>query len=199
LTGRRLTSPQALVPVFDLDGTLLDSDEALVAAFVALGVDRRDVSFGHVLEEECARLGIDVGAYLAAYDGDAAPPYDGVAEVLAGLDRWAICSNKHGPAGRAELARLRWEPEVALFSDTFGGPKRLGPVAAALDVDPAEIVFIGDTAHDRACAHEVGATFALAGWNPRAAAETGDVVLATPSDLLRLIASPSGSGPSPSA
>ncbi|MEY2591194.1 MAG: hypothetical protein QOJ67_3178, partial [Acidimicrobiaceae bacterium] len=33
MTGR-------LVPLFDLDGTLLDSDEALAAPFVALGVAR---------------------------------------------------------------------------------------------------------------------------------------------------------------
>jgi phosphoglycolate phosphatase-like HAD superfamily hydrolase len=75
LTARRPTGLR--IPVFDLDGTLLDSDAALVDAFVALGVDPADVSFGHVVTEECSRLGIDVDAYLAAYDPAAARPYTG--------------------------------------------------------------------------------------------------------------------------
>ena len=53
-----------LVPIFDLDGTLLDSDAALVAPFVALGVREEDVSFGALLADECARLGVTVDDYL---------------------------------------------------------------------------------------------------------------------------------------
>jgi HAD superfamily hydrolase (TIGR01549 family) len=175
-----------LVPVFDLDGTLLDSDDALVEAFVALGVDRDEVSFGHVVADECARLGIDVNAYLAAYDPSGARPYPGIDTLLGGLDRWAVCSNKDGDVGRAELARWGWAPEVAMFSDTFGGPKRLAPLLEQLAVEPAAVVFVGDTAHDRECAAVAGVRFALAGWNPRATAEDGDLVLAEPADLLRL-------------
>ena len=44
------------IPVFDLDGTLLDSDAALVAPFVALGVPPERITFGHVLADECAAL-----------------------------------------------------------------------------------------------------------------------------------------------
>jgi HAD superfamily hydrolase (TIGR01549 family) len=172
------------VPVFDLDGTLLDSDEALVAPFLALGVERSDISFGHVLTDECERLGIDVDAYIAAYDDHQAQPFDGVVALLSELDRWAVCSNKHPLAGRAELARLGWTPEVALFNDAFGGAKRLDPVLAALELAPSEIVFVGDTAHDRRCALDVGAPFALAGWNPRSGARPGDLVLGRPLEVL---------------
>ena len=52
----------------------------------------------------------------------------GVVALLGWLDRWAVCSNKHSRSGQAELARLGWRPEVALFSEAFGGPKRLAPV-----------------------------------------------------------------------
>jgi phosphoglycolate phosphatase-like HAD superfamily hydrolase len=103
------------------------------------------------------------------------------------MDRWAICSNKDGDVGRAELARWGWQPEVALFSDAFGGPKRLGPMIERLGVAPEAVVFVGDTAHDRACAAERGVAFALAGWNPRAVAEDGDLVLAEPADVLALL------------
>lgn len=172
------------VPVFDLDGTLLDSDEALIAPFVALGVERSAISFGHVLTVECERLGIDVDDYLAAYDDGQAQPFDGVDAMVTGLTRWAVCSNKHALAGQAELARLGWTPEVALFTDAFDGPKQLGPVLVALGLEPSEILFVGDTSHDRACARAVGAPFALAGWNRRAEAQPGDLVLAHPRQVL---------------
>lgn len=172
------------IPVFDLDGTLLDSDEALVAPFLALGVPRERISFGQVVGVECERLGVALDDYVAGYDTDAAHPFPGVGELLAGLDRWALCSNKDPRAGRAELARLGWSPEVALFTDAFDGPKQLGPVLERLRLTGEEIVFIGDTAHDRVCAQEVGARFALAAWNPRAKALDGDLVLHEPADLL---------------
>ena len=177
------------IAVFDLDGTLIDSDEALAAPFVAHGVPRSEVTFGHVLADECARLGMSVDDYLSRYDDQLVQPFAGVVEVLARLDRWAVCSNKHAEAGRAELARLGWTPEVALFSEAFGGPKRLQPVLDALGLGPHEVVFVGDTAHDRRVATEVGATFALAAWNPRAEAlaQVGDCVLRSPSDLLALL------------
>jgi len=178
----------ALIPVFDLDGTLIDSDEALVAPFVRLGVPREHVTFGHVLDHECDRLGIAVADYLAAYDDRAAQPFPGVTDLLASLDRWAVCSNKHAEAGHAELDRLGWEPEVSLFSDAFGGPKRLAPVLDALDVGPDQILFVGDTVHDRECARAVSARFALAGWNPRSRGQEGDLVLREPGEVLGLLA-----------
>jgi HAD superfamily hydrolase (TIGR01549 family) len=179
-----------LFPVFDLDGTLLDSDEALLTPFLALGVPRSDVSFGHVLADECERLGITVDDYLARYDVDEAAPYPGVVELVAALgDRWAVCSNKVRWAGVAELARLGWQPEVALFADDFGGvSKSVAPVLAALvdGVALDDVVFVGDTDYDRSCARDAGVRFALAAWNPRAVAVDGDIVLAEPADLLRL-------------
>lgn len=175
--------------VFDLDGTLLDTDEALVAPFIALGVAPEDITFGHVLADECARLGIDVDAFLDHYDTDQAQPFAGVLDLLSQIEgtRWAVCSNKNPRPGHAELDRLGWKPDVALFSDAFDGPKQLGPVLVALGVTAAEIAFVGDTGHDRACAAEFGVPFGLAGWNRRARAEPGDAVLRSPLDVLALL------------
>jgi HAD superfamily hydrolase (TIGR01549 family) len=172
------------IPIFDLDGTLVDTDEALVAPFLALGVRREDITFGHVLADECDRLGIDVESYLAHYDDGASRPFDGIEEMLGQFDRWAVCSNKHpGPASR-ELGRLEWQPTVALFSDAFEGPKSLPPVLEAMHARPDEVVFVGDTDHDRAIAAAAGVPFGLAAWNPRARAASGDVVLERPSEVL---------------
>jgi HAD superfamily hydrolase (TIGR01549 family) len=174
--------------VFDFDGTLVDSDEALQAPFAALGIDPDTVPLGLPLVEACRRVGITVAEYQSHYDLTAVQPFDGVVELLADLDRWGLVSNKERTAGRTELARLGWTPAVALFSDDFGGEeKRLDPVLEALGVEGADVVYVGDTSHDRQCARAVGATFALAGWNPRPVPESGDVVLAHPSDLLDLL------------
>ena len=171
-------------PIFDLDGTLIDSDAALVAPFLALGVDPDDISFGHVLADECDRLGIELEAYLAAYDPTAAQPFPGVDAMLAELDDWSVCSNKHHEVGYLELDRLSWRPRLALFSDAFAGPKQLAPVLERLGLTGAQVVFVGDTDHDRACATAVGATFLLAGWNLRARPRRGDIVLDDPAEVV---------------
>jgi HAD superfamily hydrolase (TIGR01549 family) len=176
-----------LLPIFDFDGTLLDSDAALVAPFVALGVRAEDVSFGALLADECARLGVTVDDYLERYDESAAIPFEGVDDMIGQLDRWAMCSNKHRQSGQAELRRLGWEPEVALFSDAFAGPKQLGPVLDALGADASDVLFVGDTQHDRRCAHAVGCKFAIATWNPRARVADGDIMLTSPDEVLRLL------------
>ena len=176
-----------VVPVFDLDGTLLDSDAALAAPFVALGVPADQITFGHTLAVECDRLGLEVDAYLAHYDDQLALPFAGVEELIAQLDRWALCSNKHQLAGKAEVGRLGWQPDVAMFADSFDGPKQLAPVLDAIGARPQDVIFVGDTDHDRCCARDVGCDFALAGWNPRASAAVGDLVLARPVDLLRYL------------
>ena len=141
--------------------------------------------------EACERAGVTVEAYLSHYDPTAALPFAGIEELIARLDRWGLASNKERGSGRRELARLGWHPDVALFSDDFGGrEKELGPLLEALRLDADAVVFVGDTRHDRACAAAVGARFALAGWNPRAraTAQGGDLVLEQPADLLRLLA-----------
>lgn len=156
---------------------------------MALGVPPEKVTFGHVISQECDRLGIDLELYLEEYDITAAQPFDGVVELVAALERWAVCSNKHPRSGRAELQRLAWEPDVALFADAFDGPKSLPPVLDALGLEPTDVVFIGDTAHDRAAASAAGVPFGIATWNPRATVEPGDVVLRTPADVLRFVQS----------
>lgn len=181
--------PPFTTVIFDLDGTLLDSDAALLAPYVALGVPAEEVTFGHVVADECARLGLAVRDYVDGYDTDAAMPYPGVADVVDQLGRWAVCSNKVRAAGTAELLRLGWQPAEAWFAEDFGsGAKRLGPVVDALGSPPLdEVVFVGDTAHDRRCALDAGVAFALAAWNPRATPEPGDLVLRVPADLLAFL------------
>jgi len=182
-------SPAATVDlvVFDLDGTLLDSDRALADAFVALGVPPERVTYGHVIADECRRLGLELDDYLAAYDTSSAQPFPGVESLVAAVPRWAVCSNKHPRSGRLELARLGWSPEGAWFADAFDGPKRLTPVLEGCGATPDRVLYVGDTDHDRACAAEVGCRFLLAGWNPRAARRPGDDVAEHPLEVIERV------------
>ncbi len=174
--------------IFDLDGTLVDSDKALVDAFVRLGVPAEDVTFGHVLHHECDRLGISVEDYIDAYDPRDVQPFAGVAELLAATPRWAVASHKDRATGRAELVSLGWSPECAFFTQDFGGTKRLDVVMDALGLHADDVAFVGDTAHDRNAAHLAGVRFVAAGWNRRCDVADGDLVAATPGDVLRLLA-----------
>ena len=80
-----------LIPVFDLDGTLLDSDDALIAPFLALGVAREDITFGHTLANECRRFGFEVEDYVAHYDLEMAQPFAGSHELIsAEPDQWHL-------------------------------------------------------------------------------------------------------------
>lgn len=154
---------------------------------MALGVSPDRIPFGLPLADACALVGVTVDDYLAQATETAAP-FAGVDEMLGKLPRWALCSNKLGDYARREIEMLGWRPEVALFFEDFGGPKRLQPVLDELGRAPDGVVFVGDSEHDRRCARDAGAVFALAGWNTRVRPEPGDVVLREPGDVLELIA-----------
>lgn len=174
--------------VFDFDGTMIDSDAALVAPFIELGIPRSQISFGHAVAEECDRLGICLDAYVDHYDTELSQPFPGVESLVAGLGRWSICSNKHPVSARAEIARLGWQPEVAMYADAFDWEhKELGPVLDAMGLTPDQVIMIGDSNGDLQCAEQVGTTMVWAGWNPRVAQNRPDgLVLDRPGDVLDL-------------
>ncbi len=175
--------------IFDFDGTLVDSDEELVRAFVVLGVDRSEITFGHAIAVEVERLGLSLEGYADAYREDVVAPFPGVAEVVPQLGRWALCSNKHPRSGIAELARLGWDPEVAVFSDHFDwAHKRLEPVLEMMGLRADQVAMVGDSGGDAQCAAEVGCDMVWAGWNPRVAAAAPEgLVLQRPEELLDLV------------
>lgn len=174
--------------VFDFDGTMIDSDAALVAPFLQLGVPQEEISFGHAVAVECERLGIDLDSYVDHYDTTVSRPFPGIEELVDGMGRWAICSNKHPRSARAEIERLGWRPEVAMYADAFDwAHKELAPLLEVMGLEPDQVVMVGDSNGDLACAESVGTTMVWAGWNPRVAKESPDgLVLDRPGELLDL-------------
>lgn len=174
--------------VFDFDGTMIDSDAALVAPFIELGIPREQISFGHAVAVECERLGIELQSYVDHYDTTISQPFAGVEELVASLGRWSICSNKHPVSAIAEIERLGWKPEVAMYADAFGwAHKELPPILEAMGLDVGQIVMVGDSEGDLRCADAVGATMVWAGWNPRVAEAGPDgIVIDRPGELLDL-------------
>ena len=184
------SSASAGVPIFDLDGTLIDSDEALVAPFVALGVPAADVTFGHVLADECARLGIDRRRLpRRATTTELAQPFPGVderagpARPLGGVLEQAR-RRRAGPSWPASAGRRRWRCSATPST----APSGCQPVLDALGLGPDDVVFVGDTAHDRRVAAEVGAPSPWpAGTHGPRPGQVGDCVLRSPLDLLALL------------
>lgn len=178
-----MTAPVQAV-IFDLDGTLLDSDRALVEAFVRCGIPAETVTFGHLITDECTRLGISIDTYIAAYDSNDVRPFQGVEDVLIALPRWAVASHKDRAMGLAELELFGWQPEAAYFAQDFGGAKRLDVVLDDLGLGRDDVVFVGDTAHDRLAALNAGVRFIAAGWNARCDILDDDLVARRPADIL---------------
>ena len=87
--------------LFDFDGTLVDSDAALMAPFAALAVPRERIPpLGLPLVAACEHAGIAPEDYLAHYDAGASLPFPGVEDLLGVLGRWGLCSNKERTASR---------------------------------------------------------------------------------------------------
>jgi len=184
----RVTSRTYDALIFDFDGTLVDSDDELVRAFVLLGVERDKISFGHAIGEELELLGLTLDDYADTYRDHIVAPFPGVEAVVGRLGRWALCSNKHPRSGIAELARLGWDPEVAVFADHFDwAHKRLTPVLEMMGLSAEHVAMIGDSDGDASCAAEVGCDMIWAGWNPRVAAAAPEGrILERPQELLGL-------------
>ena len=114
---------------FDLDGTLVDSDEALIAPFLACGVVQSAIPpLGLLLEDACALVDITVADYIAAYDPSLVRPFPGVVELVdttpAPADQHHISRNRLrtttrprprtcGPANRKEPPPWRSSPPTS--------------------------------------------------------------------------------------
>lgn len=176
--------------VFDLDGTLIDTWPSLFAAAqaVAPGCAPRPDVLRHALSEGIAPMferaarhlaptGPERAALASAMHHDYltrkltdAQPYDGVDIALKRLAAsgypLALCTNRDRASTEILLRHLGWQ---SLFRHTQclddGLPAKPDPqplIATALHVaeHPSQVLFVGDSHIDAACAQAAGMHFA---------------------------------------
>jgi len=198
--------------LFDLDGVLIDSWEAVAASFLAasaeLGVDgaaRLDefrAMMGMPLEQIVARFGFPA-SFPACFRGHArahdhaARPFPGVAAMLRTIRQSAVkigvVTGKDRPrsisllqaTGLAELI-----DGVVTASDAPGKPQPDGLWLCERQLGAgAALAYIGDTAIDLQAARNANRTAVLALWGggPCIQDHAGATEIASPDDFVRLM------------
>ena len=177
--------PRLQAVLFDIDGTLLDTRDAWIAAFDAgLAEIRRTSMPGSVAAQwigtpieviyadRCGLAGDALAAAVRAFQRVEADSvregmraYPGVRDALAGLGAWklaAVTNKRHDTAVDA-----LWVAELLpFFALVLGGdsvprkkpaPEPILQAAASLDVRAAECAVVGDTENDVRAAKDGGA------------------------------------------
>ncbi len=178
--------------IFDLDGTLTDSADGVVASFrhalAAVGADVPDgdlaaLVVGPPMQHTLSALGLGerAGEAITAYRADYTSRgwamnalFGGVAEVLADLRaagvRLAVATSKAEPTARRILEHfgIAEQFEVIAGASPDGGRAAKSDVVAhalaQLEPLPERVVMVGDRAHDIEGAAEHGIATVLVGW-----------------------------------
>lgn len=200
--------------VFDIDGTMIDTEEAVNYAYQSIIFKKHGRYF--TKEEMLKGYGVPTPMSLQRYgftDIDAAlkdyykyliegfarcRAFDGVPEVISQLREMSV------PMG-VVTSRCRYEIEidaclkgiirnfdsVVSSDDTTQHKPNPDPLLMAmqkLNAQPSETLYIGDTVFDRACARNAGVKFALALWGSNNAENIdADFFFKKPADLLELL------------
>lgn len=201
--------------VFDIDGTMLDTREAILGTYAALlrelepgARELPDLEFTLGIPTPAAleRLGIaDVVAaerrWLELYCGSFAQSnrlFDGIEEVVRGLRgrglRLGIVTSKDRVEYAHDFVPLGLEEyfDVVVCVDDVERPKPdPEPMLKFLELSgmgAGETLYLGDTILDMACARGAGVKFALAGWGcHRPEGIEADLWLEDPREVLALI------------
>lgn len=180
--------------VFDIDGTLIDTERTGVLSLIRTVEELLGVSMPY--EEAYGYFGIPsakvapmLGYADAALFGERweenfvdlsylMKPFDGVEEVLAAVKSAGRTTGCVTSRSRYEFDKdvhmqslLKYIDHVVCAEDSDEHKPSPAPMYAYLRKasvsDPAECIYIGDTMHDCRCAMGAGCDFALADWPGR--------------------------------
>ena len=204
---------RGMLVVFDLDGTLVDSTQALLeshdAAFASVGLERPSdeaileligLPLLHIMETLAP--GQDPEAMSEIYSQAyvrVAPScerlFDGMSELLARPFRAAVATGK-SQRGADRVVRqfdLERRFEIVLGGNSVPRPKphpdMLNAIMEATDTRPDEIVMLGDTTYDLEMAKSAGTRAIGVAWghHTKERLEAWAPVVDTVADLTRLL------------
>ncbi|KUL30834.1 hydrolase [Actinoplanes awajinensis subsp. mycoplanecinus] len=208
-----------MLPVWDMDGTLIDSSRVVPAAFVrtvaelgappvtaeqvvaAYGRGTPEVILDHLTGRALSAAEHDV--YYRHLDGVPVTAYPDVAATLAALRAAAlpvtVFTGASTRAARILLAAAGLDTDLIIGGDQVEHPKPAPDgmllAAAELGTTAGRLILVGDSFLDLRAAAAAGSRSAAAGWGHRHdPAEPADFRLATPLDLLAIIGCPGPAG-----
>jgi phosphoglycolate phosphatase-like HAD superfamily hydrolase len=204
------------VALFDLDNTLLKTEDASVAALTyALNQDGVEVTPKAIIElmgipglEMARQLGspdpektIKIFNQKIVEEVDLIKEYDGIEEMFAGLREngveYGIVTSKLKRVFDDEMVhfpKIRNIERVVFSDDTkqhkpAAEPLNFGMQKYFADVDKKDVIYVGDSIFDMQSAHNAGVDFANAGWGaiPANDFSEAEYILDHPSDLIKIV------------
>lgn len=200
--------------VFDIDGTLLNSEEAILRSLqdTLLRVTGKKYPFeqltfclGITGEDTLRQLPVeDISSamqlwlqFLQQYENTLSI-YEGIDELLEVLSKTGyglgIITSKPRELFLHDFCPFpisRYFHPVVCADDTSEHKPTAAPLLKYMELTKTpkeEILYIGDSVYDSQCAKNAGVTFALAVWGSHTETTPADYYLKKPSDLLPILA-----------
>ncbi|MFA5443684.1 MAG: HAD family hydrolase [Bacteroidales bacterium] len=199
--------------VFDVDGTLLDSEQTGMVSLQQ--TIRSELGKDMTLEELYPYFGIpsfQAVLKLGFEDPEKAAalweenfqaltyltrPFDGIEQVLESLYKkgvvMGVITSRNRPEFDSDRHLSEWMHYFTLTVCAEDAPRHKpapDPMWLFLEktgADPTKVLFVGDTYNDQLCAHAAGTSFALALWGTRNGIDIpAEFYLEHPRDLLTL-------------
>ncbi|ANZ61513.1 hypothetical protein AYR62_08420 [Secundilactobacillus paracollinoides] len=202
--------------IFDIDGTLLDTekmymkalDQVMTAHNLPHTYQELTKTFGITSLDALKRLQVPAdliptilnewAAEIPNHQDDVRV-YTGIVSMLKNLAAkpgvtLAIMTSKQKFEFQRDVTPLgldQYFSEFVFFEDTAHGKPAPDPILLAMkrtNADPAETVYIGDTQYDLQAAHAAGIKFGLVAWGAKnqRGVSDADYVLAFPEEILSL-------------
>lgn len=205
----------AKLVIFDVDGTMTDTEEVVLKSYQyaicdefgrQFSKEELSVAYGIPTLQAMERLGVkDIdnacdryfASLFRAY-ADGVRLFDGITQLLKELKKRDIVCGIVTSRDRNEVANdvalqalMKYFDHVICSDDTEKHKPDAEPVNKLLelaDMDASEVIYLGDTYYDYMCAKNAGVKFALASWGARPDEKVKeDYLLEKPDDLLALV------------
>ena len=195
--------------VFDVDGTLADTEESVLSSLAQIvqeetgkTLPRNELEFalGIPGKDALVKLGIysqatlDRWCHVAASFKSTISVFPGLLEVIAKLIdtgcHLGIVSSRARDEYAEEIAPLgfdRYFEHIILVEDTTEHKPAPEPMLEYLrrtGANPDSVIYVGDTVYDEQCATAAGVSFARAAWGSHQEIPNATYNLETPNDLL---------------